>query len=242
MNTKIFFGLISVALFFISCNKTEADITGASASINLVNAVAAEENNDLNMNFTGGSIIYATTKRLSYWASDGTSSNGLLTFGIPSNRTIPLTVTLAEDTTKPIFNQTISCNPGDIYSLFIGGKPTSASYVLQKDTLRAITDSLTGVRFINMSEDFQNISINISGNPMGSEVAQLNYKQITGFKLYPATSTNFSYTFEIRDAITGDFITSFNYNKLARFKHITLIIRGLKDSWPGIEVVRMNNW
>jgi len=242
MNTSNLVTFIAFILLFISCNKTEADITGAPAAINLVNAVAADDNNDLNMNFTGNNIIYANSKRLSYWAWDGTSANGLLTFGIPSNKAIPLIVALAKDTTKPIFNQTINFNPGDIYSLFIGGKLGSASYVLQKDTLTKISDSLTAIRFINMSQDLNAVSINISGNPTGSEVTQLNYRQITGFKMYSAKSTDFSYTFEVRDATTGDFLTSFNYNKLARFKHVTLIIRGLKDSWPGVEVVRMNNW
>ncbi len=242
MNTNKLLTLIVLMLSFISCNKTEADITGAPASINVVNAVAAEDKNDLNMNFTGNGTTYATSKRLSYWNWDGMSSNGLLTFGVPSQQVLPLIVTLASDTTKPVFNQAINFNPGDIYSLFIGGKLESIELCSAKGYNTSHLDSLTAVRFINMSQDLPAVSINLAGQPNGSEVTRLDYKQITGFKMYPARSTNFSYDFEIRDAAADDVLTSFTYEKLARFKHVTLVIRGLKDSWPGVEVVRVNNW
>ncbi|UPK68005.1 DUF4397 domain-containing protein [Chitinophaga filiformis] len=241
MNTNTFILLVILCVAFLSCNKEDADITGAPAAITLVNSVAGS-GSDLTMNFSGQNINYIDSKRLTYNANDGKQNNGSLTFGVPVNLPIPLIVTLVKDTTKPIFSQSITFQPGDIYSLFFGGKPESVSYVLVKDTLPEIKDSLTAIRFINMSQDLKTVSINLVGQPNGSEVSSLNYMQITGFKTYPAKSTNSSYIFEVRDFATGNFLARYNYNNIARQKHITLIVRGLKPGSPGPSMVRMNNW
>jgi len=241
MRKNLYLAVFFICLIFTSCNKTDFDIASAPAAVNLVNAVAGN-NVQLNVNFTGTQIIYSEGKKLGYYEFDGKYVNGLLTLGLRSENPIPLVVALSTDTIKPIFNQSVTFRPGDIYSLFICGKPESPAYLFVKDSLNAITDSVTSVRFINLSQDIDAVSINIIGQRDGSEIKRLKYKQISNFKTYPAKVDNSLYVYEIRDAGTQELLTTFYYDDVARFRHVTLILRGLKDTFPGLEVVRMNNW
>lgn len=233
--------LAAVIVFVgVSCSKEEADINGYSASVNVVNAIASYEA-DIKLNFSGGNIIYADAPNLSYSYFDGRYTNGSLTFGMPVKMPTSLIVLLASDTLKPIYSQNYTFDQGDIYSLFITGQKENPSVLFLKDTIPIRTDSTTGVRFVNLAPNSGNISVNISGNPDGSEISALPYKGITSFKTYAARSTNSNYIFQIKDATTGALLKSYTYNSIARFKNITLIIRGMVNGDPGLEIVRFNN-
>jgi hypothetical protein len=237
MNKYIFFLCLVIIHCSTGCNKDTADVSDATAAINVINAIPDA---DININFGQEIINYSESRKLNYYNWDGKNSNGSLTFGVPVAKPLPLTIVLASDTTKAIFSEALSCNSGDVYSLFIGGKPFSTKYILVKDSLGAITDSLTGVRFVNMCQDMSKVSINISGTTEGSEIPELNFGQASAFIYYPAKSVDVTYSFEFHDVSTGNLLWTFNYN-VSRFKYVTLILRGLKDAFPEIEVVRMNN-
>jgi hypothetical protein len=230
--------VISVAL---SCNKEKVDLTSYPATINLVNAIASPDS-DIKMNFTGKKITYSDSKNLGYYNYDGKYSNGALTFGLSTGVNHPLNITLARDTTKFIFNQSITCQKGDIYSLFMTGYIDAPTGLLIKDILPQHPDSTTGVRFINLSPNSSSLSVNISGNNNGSEVDNLPYKSYTQFIALPAKLAIENYLFEIRDADTGEQLTAFYYDDIARLKNVTLVIRGSVYGDPGIEVVRINHY
>lgn len=240
MKYYLYLTMISVVTLASACNKDDVDSSTYTATVNVINAIASQDA-DIKMNFTSGKIVYADARNLSYFYFDGKFTNGSMTFGVPAG-TVPLSIALAKDTTKPIFTNTITCQPRDIYSLFVAGEINSPTALLVKDTIVSYKDSISGVRFINLSPNSGAVSINISGNPLSSEVASLAYKGITSFIRYPARSNNENYLFEIHDAVTGDFLTAFFYSDIARFNNVTLVIRGVVWGDPGLEVVRFNNY
>jgi len=232
--------IMFVTFLFSSCQKENADITGYTATVTLVNAVASY-NTEIKMNFTGKEFIFAKAKPLNYYYYDGKYTLGTLTFGVPMGN-VPLSIALANDTTKLIFNQAVTFTPGDAYSLFMHGRPENASGLLVKDQIPVRTDSSTGIRFVNLSPNSNGFRINISGAPIGSAVDNLPYKGISDFISFPAKASNQAYNIEVHDAVTNDLLTAFYYYDIARLKNITLVIRGLVNDSPGLELVRINHY
>lgn len=224
----------------IACNKDNTDLNSYTATINVINAIAGYDT-DVKINFTGSKVFYSEIKNLNYFNFDGQSSNGILTFGLPVNQPVPLIIALSKDTVKPIYSQSITCRENDIYSLYLTGTSTTATAFLIKDNVPERKDSTTGVRFINLSANSRLLSVNIFGNDIGSETDSLSFKSITGFKSYPAKFDDNKYVFEIRDALTRTPLCIYTYNQIARFKNVTLVIRGIVNGDPGLEVVRVNN-
>jgi len=229
------------SLFMHACDKSDVDLTGAPAAVNVINAIAGS-NSDIIINNTGKKIVFADATRINYFRYDGKYANGLLTFGIPSNQDVPIIVTQIQDTSKPILNRSIICRPGDIYSLFLGGKPDQTASLLIKDSIPIVTDSITGIRFVNLSPDLNSVTINIVEGAPASKFSDLEYNKITDFQYYPAKRANLFYKFEVRDKNTDELFTTFIYNNIAVKRHVTLVIRGLKNNYPGLEIVRINNW
>jgi hypothetical protein len=151
-----------------------------------------------------------------------------------------------------MFNGVLNFKAGSLYSLFItGADTTNPDFLFVQDTLPMITDSSVGIRFVNLSTGSSPISINLEGSANGSEVGNLSYKGITGFKQYVNNSTTTDYLFVIRDAATGDSLTQFDFlasgsynngNGLTdpsnsanngtqlTFKHITIALYGSESS------------
>jgi hypothetical protein len=153
-----------------------------------------------------------------------------------------------------MFYGILSFSKRNSYSLFLcGSDTTSPDYLFTNDTLpyHEDNDSTVGIRFVNLSTGSSPISINLQGNPNGSEVRGLSYKGITGFKDYSSSSlissSSQGYTFVFRDAVSGDSLTSVQLtgrNGLAgltdpngtgqlTFKNITIALIGQ----PGINAV-----
>jgi hypothetical protein len=153
-----------------------------------------------------------------------------------------------------MFNGVLNFKAGGLYSLFITGQDTTnPDFLFVQDTLLVITDSAVGIRFVNLSTGSNPISINLEGNAVGSEVANLPYKSITGFKQYINNSATTDYLFVVRDAATGDSLTKFeflasgssnhgygltdpsnaNNGTLLTFKHITIAVYGSESSASG---------
>jgi hypothetical protein len=223
-----------------SCKKDNADLSGYAATVTLVNAIASYDT-EIKMNFTGKEFVFANAKPLNYYYYDGKYTFGALTFGVPVGD-VPLSIALANDTTKLIFNQAVSFARGDVYSLFMHGYPDNVSGLLMKDEILLRTDSTTGVRFVNLSPNSNGFRINISGEPIGSAVDNLPYKGVSDFISFPAKASNQDYNIEVYDAVTNELLTVFYYYDIARLKNITLVIRGLINDSPGLELVRINHY
>jgi|GEM_PF-765450 hypothetical protein len=139
-----------------------------------------------------------------------------------------------------MFYGILNLKKGGIYSLYLCGMDTtSPDYLFTTDTLpyHGPTDSVVGIRFVNLSAGSNAISINLEGSPYGSEVSSLSYKGITQFKSYTCNSamTDSGYLFVVRDMATGDSLTYFNISGFGSFGGV-----GLADPSSGNALVFRN--
>lgn len=214
---RLGFCLSTVILIFGACKKELPPVESNSA-LTIVNASL------------GNPSIIATfsDSMLPYYLNVGPISYGSYTeYGVPSGKT-PLILVSSADTTKPLFQQMLTMQTGGIYTLYITGQGHGGQgdALLLRDTLPFHTDSIAGIRFINLSPDSGPVSINLQGNfPSSLEFSNLNYKEITSFKNYAAANGVQNYNFEIRDQVSGNLLTTFSWG-FNVFKNNTVVISG----------------
>lgn len=207
-------GIVQILLLlflFASCSKQVTQ--RASASLTIVNAVVGS--GLLVTNFSGTQPIswYLNANKLlynAYYSNSYGTNNQFNSYSGINN----LTLYQYPDTGKgstPLFDLSLNLPAGSINSLFLTGTVASPDTLLVSDHIPYYQwpDSVTGIRFVNLSPTSAPVSVNIEGQPAGSEVAGLAYKGITGFKKYPASSAISSYTFEFRDRSTGALLTTY---------------------------------
>lgn len=208
--------LILAAFGFTACTKTSLSLTSPTslASLNVTNAVVG--GSALTLNVINGQTV--TNNSYSHFSLvAGQSRVSLFPAATPNT---------------PYYNQTLSTANGSYYSLFLSGtSPSAIDATLIKESYQNYADSLCGVRFINLSPGSNPISVNLTGGANGSEVSSLAYKAYTDFKQYPAKKTNTSYAFQVRDATTGNLITSYTLTT-PYFHSVTIVLRGLVSGTP----------
>lgn len=248
---------IAITLIIASCRKTEIQAPGV-ASLTIINAVP--EINELVPNFSGTETLpnyYYNAKRIlyntfqpDYQLSAYSGEQRLVLYNYPD--------TLPKST--PVADLTLSLPVGSISTLFITGTAARPDTLFTADQppYYLLTDTVMGVRFINLSPGSQPISINIQGEAAGSGISSLPYKGVSEFKRYPATSNISSYTFEFRDQASGKLLAVFlakdvnNNSSNAddpvnkwRNRNCTLALLGLPDDGSGNStqtVLLINNY
>ena len=214
-NGRRIFGLITLlSSLAVSCEKTTSApaITGV-ASLTVVNAIP---------NSTNLVPVIGSTQALAWFASaQYIPFSGFFQYSVgPGSDTVYVvqqnadTLEIGAKVNADMFYGILSLSKNQIYSLYLCGKDTSSpDYLFTVDTLpyHSPSDSTVGIRFVNLSAGSNPVSINLEGSQNGSEVSSLSYKSITRFKSYNSNSllTSGADTFVIRDAITGDSLTSF---------------------------------
>lgn len=145
---------------------------------------------------------------------------------------VPLALTDYQDTTKIAYKLTLDLPVNTMHSLFLTGTLAAPESFVTTDLppYHSITDSVAGVRFVNLSPGSSPLSINIQGKANASEMSNLAFKKVSDFKTYPATSTISDYVFEIRDEATGNLLTTYDYGDLARFNNVTIVICGADNN------------
>jgi hypothetical protein len=207
---------VLITTLITACEKNDSDIPQLT-SVNVVHAVVNAS--AVKVNTTGSAITY-----ISY--TDSIKFGASKLYSLVAGSATPLSIVATADTTKPLFNTHLSISAGEMYSLFLAGQYPAADTVWVKEELNNYTDSLIGIRFINLSPNSGPVKINIKGNTTQNETADLSYKQISTFKQYAAKSVNPNYQFEVRDAVTSTLLTSFTL-AYTRFHNHTLVIKGL---------------
>jgi hypothetical protein len=194
--------VIIATILSLSCSKKSGLDANSVASFNFVNAV--EGSSSAVVAFSNSDITYAAWGENTYGTSNVFS---------PVAGKVPLTLAEITDTTQPFFQGTLTLNAGSIYSFFISGDTTATDTLFTQDIIPHYpqTDSVMGIRFVNLSADSNPISINLEGSSNGSEFGSLSYKGITGFKQYVNNSATIDYLFVVRDAATGDSLTQFDF-------------------------------
>jgi len=238
--------------FWTSCSKENLPTPSSIAALNVVNVLP----NSAPLILVQGSISsvigeFSNIDPLSYGSTAVlTPMSGSETFYAVQSNTD--TATVGSKGTDFMFNGVLNFKAGSLYSLFITGEDTTnPDFLFVQDVLSAITDSSIGIRFVNLSTGSYPMSINLEGNPNGSEVGNLPYKGMTSFKQYINNSTIIDYLFVVRDAATGDSLTQFdflangssnngygltdpssspNYGHLLTFRNITIAVYGQQNN------------
>ena len=151
--------LIITAFLFFSCNKKNAPTPSSVTAFNFVNAVAASS--PAVVAFSNSNITYSAWSNIAY----GTSNLFSLVAG-----GVPLTLAWSTDTTKPFYQGTLALKTGNIYSFFVTGDTAATDTLFTQDIIPHYpqTDSVMGIRFVNLSNGSGPISINLEGSSIGS--------------------------------------------------------------------------
>lgn len=223
-NIRFIVYIIIIGVLSPSCSKKDG--ISAPASIVVVNAMP-----------TSQPIIpvFRTKDPIQYfaWAAAIGYGSSLLyspTSGSNTLYVVQNTDTIPSDPKVLMFNGTLNLNAGTIYSFFLAGDTTKPDTLFTRDNIPAYKDSSAGVRFVNLSPGSHAISISLDGNPPSqTEFGPLNYKEISTFKKYTATSSMPGYyTFDIIDQASGTILTTYTWNYAQR-KNNTIVIAGSED-------------
>lgn len=165
----------------------------------------------------------------------------------------PATITVSSIDDKQVFFSGAYTLQPKIYSMYLSGtalKPdtmlreeTDFPYI-QTDRTPKPADSVTYIRFVNLSAGATVLKINLLGAqnapaapartniPSIQPPAALSYQQISPWSKYPAwASARTTYSFEVRDAATNEVLIE-NYSlpvtpSSGYFKNIALVIKGV---------------
>ena len=166
-----------------------------------------------------------------YWNTRVKVSYGGFYLFSPPKDSGALLVVPSTDTLFSVFQGKLPLVSGGIYTFFLAGDTTQPDTLLTKDDIPYFTDSSVACRFVNCSQGGKSLNITISGNDPTTqpEVASLGYMQASTFKRYSAaTSIGGSYTFVVRDAASGDSLTSYTW-RYNMYKTHSLVIMGSQD-------------
>jgi hypothetical protein len=234
-----------IAVFLISsfgCIKTNGP--SGSASINIVNAVNLS--NPLVTNFTPLNSKGGAESLLQYYASANQIGFASSYESGSYTGTVDLSISQIDDTAINLWEGQLNISIGSIHTLFLAGDTLSIDTLLTTDIIPYYpgSDSVAGLRFVNLVQNGLPISVNIQGNPpTQTEFSNLGYKQISVFKQYSANSSIPGYyTFEIRYQLSDSLLSVFTWD-YAIFKNQTVVIAGSQSNVNSpITPFSMNNY
>lgn len=207
--TPILMAFAVLALMFHACSKADYQPRGV-ASLTMVNAVQGSSN--LLTNFRGTEpIVYATTNSQAY----GRWQRYSLPAGVNVLGLYQLPDTLLNS--NPVFLFHFDFPRASIHTLFLAGTVDQPEYLQVEETLPVYqaADSLMGMRFINLSVDSPTLTVNLKGQPLGSEVEFLPYLERSAFRPYRVAPDQEDYVFEIRRADTDELLLSYTTQNIA---------------------------
>jgi hypothetical protein len=205
-----------VVLWTSSCKKS--DSVPVPATVNIVHAIA-----------NGKPIIPVFgSDAITYFKAAQTISFGSgAIYSLPDGHR-PLYLAKSTDTLNRIYNNEVDVQAGGMYSLFFAGDTSKPEAVFTQDEIPVYTDSLAGIRFINLSPASGPIKINVKGTDIAkADFINLAYKQISDFKPFTATAaiTGNRYIFEIRNQANDSLLLTYTWT-YTRFKNNTLVFSG----------------
>lgn len=195
--------LAAISVLLFACSKNDVSPASTLAALSFVNATVGSA--PLAAKFNSNTLIFSTLasgNKISYGASNLFSAFG---------GTNAISFIQTTDTSHTLFASTLNLQTGGIYSLYLTGTVAQPDTVFMQEHLayHAATDSVAGIRFVNLSPGSNPISVDIKGQANGSEVTSLSYKGRTNFKTYKSDHTVASYVFEFRDVATGNLLATY---------------------------------
>jgi len=224
-----------VLLWTSSCKKS--DTISAPAAVNIVHAIT-----------NGKPIIPVfSSDPIQYYFAASNISYGATAVYYPASGFQPLYVVKSTDTISRIYSGEVELEESKIYSLFFAGDTSKPESVLVQDEIPAYSDSIAGVRLINLSPASAPIKVNIKGNPASkAEFSNIGYKQISDFKPFTATTaiTGNRYIFEIRNQANDSLLLTYTWNYV-RYKNNTLVFSGAVNATgkpASLKILSVNNY
>lgn len=202
--------LYTAALAFVlavAASSCEKDLNpSGSASLTLFNAIVGSK--PLVTNFSNGDQLYYKTSIASFGYGLFANANQLSYYvGQQVLEVRPDTASAS----KPLFELMLDLPAGSITSLYFTGAIDDPDTLLIREQLPyySSSDSIAGIRFVNLSPGSAPVSVNIQGRASGSTVSSLPYKGITAFLPFDASAPTSQVIFEFRDMATGTLITTY---------------------------------
>lgn len=178
---------------------------------------------------------------------DKTGAGMFVTYGVftPNNQlTIPnkempvifYKYTNGKINPTPIYETKVSPQAGDASTLFLFGTLAQPESLLitKMPPYHKVTDSVMGLRFVNVSADKKPLKIRIVGNGIDQTVNDLVYKTATAYLSVKATTTVTDVVIECYDASSGVLLTSYTLADVGanlpqipnkwRYKNYTLVL------------------
>lgn len=202
-------GLLILSLS--ACSKTNAP--AGTASLTLINAVVGSKPLVTNFSDQDSITYYYNAMQVLYNVFNPLNQVNSYS-GIQHIRLYQYPDTGAK--ASPLYNLTLDLPIGSIHTLFLTGTISQPDSLLTTDILpyHSVADSSLSVRFVNLCPGSAPVSIDLVGQPNGSEVASLSYKGISSFINYPANAATTSYTFEFRDKTSGSLLGTYTMTGL----------------------------
>jgi len=238
MKPSLYFSAF-ILIMTASCART-ADVSGSS-SLTIVNAVTGS--NSLVTNFTGSVGSKNASSFIYYSSALQIPYGSFQEIGSYTGRT-PLSISDITDTMNSVFYGTLTLPVGSIHTLFMTGTLTTPDSLFTADIVPYYPyygDSLTGVRFVNLSPGSTPVTVDLQGVTDSIPVLSgLSYKTVSAFQPFSANTNamNNGYTFEFRDGL-GNVLTSTGLNILP-FKSQTLALYG--NAANGYAIMAINNY
>lgn len=203
--------IISASLLLMVMVSCKKDLPSNDEAVSITIAHAVTGAGQLVANWNGtGLITYRQATKMFY-----TDNTNTYNFGRKAGE-IKLGIyqmpdTLAKD--APLYNFTFNMPKGAIKTIWLCGTVNAPDsfFVNELPPSYALQDTVTGIRFLNLIPGGTKVSVNIAGNSTGSEVADLSYKQLSGYIKYKViTNPSNNILFEFRDAGTGTLLATYN--------------------------------
>jgi len=112
---------------------------------------------------------------------------------------------------KPVYQLSLNLGAKEASTLFLFGTLTQPEMlsVNQMPPYHSLTDSVAGLRLINLSPDKKPVRVHISGKGTDKTVSNLAYKQITDYITVNATSAVTDVLVEFYDQASGSLLTRY---------------------------------
>lgn len=230
--------LVLAGTLLLGCGD-EQTMPFTAASLKVVHA--AVDAAPVHVNYFGREVAFLTNPPISYTSGDN--------FTLPAGVARDIIIVNSEDTLSQMFATSVTLQEGDMATLFLVGQEDQLEGVFLEEQLPILTDSLTGVRFINLSPDSDPVSVTISGQ--SQEIAgNLAYRDDSGYVELDASRNAGIYTFEFRDS-NDVMIATASLDPLPGtgtkplFHYQSFALLGLSDDGNGgntLEVIQVNNY
>jgi hypothetical protein len=231
--------IVVLVILFSACKKSEVEVQQQS-TFTLVNATTDIAN----------ARAYASENNI-YWkplpTADAAAQYRFTHMGARAGNNNIKAVSSA-DTTVSLFSSSKAENfeAAKASTLFLCGNTTAGyeAVFLNNESFVNHSDSVMGIRFINLSPNSSPVNITLSITPSVNEASALAYKQKTEFKNYPSLRSTGDIVFQLRDG-GGVLLASYTLPVVpngtyatagvhhARFKNLTLVIKGLEGTASG---------